>query len=383
VHDPLVDSRFADLVAELRSARVATPPALEARVEALVAAASAPPAPRPARRLRLRPPSRRVVVATLVVALGAAGAALVLANRPSGSRSTSRAAAPPRTTTVAKAATALGEAVGVARTAAPTEALGAAQVPTAPTPKGPSYEPLLKAPPLTSGSRYQDYSGDLRVAVSSADALAAATARVVATTRRLGGYVLAVDYGQATAAGGSSSLDVRVPIARVQEALAAFSALGRLEAEHARVVDVQGTVDALAARIAAQRVAVAKLRAQVAQAAPGSVDRATLGVRLAEAQAALARSRRQRASAIGAASYAALHVGVDLARAKRPQATVTHRTNGVGGSARHALSLLRRLGEGTVFAAIVLAPFALVAAAAVVAWRVLRRRREQHLLEHV
>ena len=94
--EPLVDPRFADLVEELRAARVPTPPALEARVEAL-----SPPRTRPRRRRRrrdprrrLRLPSRRVaLVAAAVAALGVAAAALVAAQRPAASRSAGRATA--------------------------------------------------------------------------------------------------------------------------------------------------------------------------------------------------------------------------------------------------------------------------------------------------
>jgi hypothetical protein len=328
-----------------------------------------------------------VLGATAVTLLAASAIALVASQRRASSPTAGRATAARATTTTASSAAGGGTTTAethVAATAAPQAVapkatLGQALKEPAQTP---IYAPFAP-PPVTAQGRYQDYTGDLRVAVASASALSAATARVVSTTRSLGGYVVAVDFGQATAAGGASSLDVRVPVARVQQALAQFSALGRIEAEHVRVVDVQGTVDALASRIAALRLAVAKLQAQVAQAAPGSVERATLGVRLVEARSALASTRRQRTSAIGTASYAALHVGVDLPRAKRTAAAPHGHARGLGGSARHALSLLRRVGDGALFAAIVVAPFALLCAALAAAWRVVRRRRDRHLLEQV
>jgi hypothetical protein len=105
------------------------------------------------------------------------------------------------------------------------------------------------APSLTAKSRLQrqDVSMSLRV-----KDLSAATQRAVGTTRRLGGFVAAADYSTDRNA-GNSRLVVRVPVANLQKAIASFTQLGTILAQHISVTDLQGGVDRLDKRIATAR----------------------------------------------------------------------------------------------------------------------------------
>lgn len=127
-----------------------------------------------------------------------------------------------------------------ARTLAPHSAFNAQ------TEEGRQYAP---GPSLTAKSRLQrqDVSMSLRV-----KDLSAATQQAVGTTRRLGGFIAAADYSTNTK-DGNSRLALRVPIANLQKAIASFTQLGTILAQHISVADLQGGLDRLDARIAKAR----------------------------------------------------------------------------------------------------------------------------------
>jgi hypothetical protein len=93
----------------------------------------------------------------------------------------------------------------------------------------------------------QDVSMSLRV-----KDLSGATQHAVRTTRRLGGFVAAADYAT-DAKAGNSRLSLRVPAVNLQKAIASFTQLGAILAQHISVADLQGGVDRLDKRIATAR----------------------------------------------------------------------------------------------------------------------------------
>ena len=108
----------------------------------------------------------------------------------------------------------------------------------------------FKAPlPAPSGQRAQDVQADLRILVDDPDALSAATQRALRTTRRLGGYLVTVDYGTPQPTEGSATLRVRVPVSRVQAAIVQFSGLGRILAQQTQISDLQQRLDELTRQI--------------------------------------------------------------------------------------------------------------------------------------
>jgi hypothetical protein len=103
--------------------------------------------------------------------------------------------------------------------------------------------------PSPSPGRAQEVQADLRVLVDDPDELSAATQRALRTTRRLGGYLVAVDYGTPDSSEGSATLSVRVPVSRVQAAVVSFSNLGRILAQQTQISDLQQRLDELTRQI--------------------------------------------------------------------------------------------------------------------------------------
>lgn len=103
--------------------------------------------------------------------------------------------------------------------------------------------------PPPSKRRAQQVQADLRVLVDDPDELSAATQRALRTTRRLGGYLVTVDYGTPEATEGSATIRVRVPVSRVQAAVVSFSNLGRILAQQTQITDLQQRLDELTRQI--------------------------------------------------------------------------------------------------------------------------------------
>jgi hypothetical protein len=226
------------ILRELRAARVAAPPELRERMLALAAVAPARPAP-PARGLRSRRSALLVAAAAVALALG--GAFVVgLVRSGSPQRSSERSALPP--------------------------------LPYA----SPASSGAL-APAPARGSRAQDYDAELAIRV---DDVPAASQRALRLTRSFGGYVRQLDVGSR---GGS--IVVRVPLARVQQAIVAFSGLGELASQHVTVRDAQPGVDARLHRLQAMRAEVRRLQRRLEQAS-GAARQALAG-QLAQRQRTL------------------------------------------------------------------------------------------------
>lgn len=103
--------------------------------------------------------------------------------------------------------------------------------------------PGRAAVPGPSPTRAQNVQADLRVLVDDPDGLSAATQRALRTTRRLGGYLVTVDYGTPEPSEGSAALRVRIPVSRVQAAIVSFSDLGRILSQQTVITDLQQRLD--------------------------------------------------------------------------------------------------------------------------------------------
>jgi hypothetical protein len=106
-----------------------------------------------------------------------------------------------------------------------------------------------RAAPGPSATRAQNVQADLRVLVDDPDRLSAATQRALRTTRRLGGYLVTVQYGTPEPTEGTSSLRVRIPVSRVQAAIVSFSGLGRILSQQTVITDLQQRLDQITRQI--------------------------------------------------------------------------------------------------------------------------------------
>jgi hypothetical protein len=328
-----------DLIHELRAARPAAPHALRARVREIAAVE-----PQRAAWQWPRLP-RRVALAAVPVAaaLALAGAGIVGLARSDVSTDASRQLAPTEKATPETA---------------PSTELGAADSAVDPTP-----------------GRAQRVTATLTIEVPDSDAVSRAAQEALDLTRALGGYV--VSSSVTTGTEGNASLIVRVPVARVQDAIAGLSALGKIVSQQVTMDDLQEQLDTLEKREASLRAQIARISARLDSEALDAEERAVLEARRRSLQAEL------RDVTAGLASTSA------EARMSTVQLTVV--TPGALGEAApppgrldrtidEALNVLAWEGVILLGLLIVAAPLAIAATGAWLGRRAYRRREEERLL---
>jgi Domain of unknown function (DUF4349) len=208
------------------------------------------------------------------------------------------------------------------------------------------------APQLTlapSTKRAQDVQATLRILVDDPGDLSTATQRALRTTRRLGGYVVTVQYGTPEPSEGTANLRVRIPVSRVQAAIVSFSGLGRILAQQTQVTDLQQRLDELTRQL---------------RRAKGN-------------KARIAALRRQRTELNRRAAFATLAVDLTTHEPEKKAAS-PGRLERAFDDATGVLTAELAIGA---YALIVASPFLLLLAAAFAANRAYRRYADQRLLE--
>jgi uncharacterized protein DUF4349 len=336
----------AEIVHELRGARPAAPPLLRARVEAIAAST---PAPRPSFAARLLPRRRGLLVALPAAAMLAVASAgvigVVRSDGPSGT-----VAARDTTTEAAQS-----------KAAPETAFSGAADASTGTTP-GP-----------TAG-RAQRVSASLTIEVDDTDALSQATQEALQTTRSLGGYVVSVNY--ATGTDGTASLTLRVPTAKVQDAITRLSSLGTIVAQQVQIDDLQESIDALDKRITGLRERIATITARLEDEPLGKETRAVLEARRTAARAELARLRGERAGQAAEARLATIQLALQTDTASAAPATPSRFDRTLD----DMVEVLAIEGLVALFALVIVGPFVLIGLAAWWGRRALRHREDERLL---
>jgi hypothetical protein len=357
--DPLLDERFDELGAQIRESRPRASAELRLRMRDITRMEPAPRRPRLAWRPRLVP----ALVALAL--LGAVFGGVVLSGGERAQRESVDG----------------GAAEGSAAATAPAEAGAerAMPVPEAAPELAESLQADDAAVPPPSGTRLQDYDAELTVRVRDVDELSDATAQAMATARRLGGFVVSARYERPTGDEGDSFLVVRVPVTKVQQALAAYADLGTIVAQNVRIQDVQPSFNRLFERIADNERRIRELGRDLARPGLSEDERLVLRARLDAARAELRALNDQRAST--------------LREARLARISLTLTTRGEGGRAappgdaertlRDALGAVKTVAVWMLAALIVAAPFVAVGVLAALAVRRLRRRSAERLLERV
>jgi len=200
--------------------------------------------------------------------------------------------------------------------------------------------------------------------VRDAASLSDASKRAVAIVRSLGGYEQRVHVDTARAS-GYADLVLRVPKARVQDAVRRLTTLGTIVGENVQVQDLQGQVNATDRRIGRLHQRIVLLQKQ-------TQDTETQQ-RIAALTAQVERLQRGRASTVRSARYAT----VELRLSTTAPAAPLHRGHGP----LHGLGVaFRWIGIGAVYALAIGAPLALLAFLVWLGGRSIRRRREDALL---
>jgi hypothetical protein len=335
----------SDLIHELRATRPSAPAELRARVRAIAVQEPA----RSSRRVRrLRVPLRR----GLVIAVPAA-AALALAT--AGVLGLARSDNPTALRQQAVDKSVSGEL-------APSTILGAAQ--------GSQGAPTRDS----ATSRAQRVSATMTLEVRNSDAVSRAAQGALDLTRSLGGYV--VSSSVATGEEGSASLTVRVPVARVQEAIAGLSALGRIVSQQVTIDDLQATLDELQKREASVRGQIARIRARLESESLDPETEAVLRAKLQTLRAELVQLR----TGIGSTNAEARMSTIQVAVVTPGASGAVSPTSRIDRTIDEALNVVAWEGIVLLGLLIVLAPFALVGVGAWLARRVYRRHEEERLL---
>ena len=355
-----------ELTHELRASRPAAPAALRVRIRELSAESKAP-----APWSRFRFPARRV-------GLIAIPAAAALAFASAGVLGVARSdVSPERYRADALAQSAEKEATG---------ATPGANYDVAPWTVAPQAAPSTGlSGQLASGQRAdsaigptrgreQRVSATLTVEVANADAVSRAAQDALDLTRRLGGHVVSASV--ATGEEGSATLIVRVPVAKVQEAVVGLSSLGRIVSQQVTIEDLQETLDQLERREASVRNQIARIGARLETESLDAETKAVLQSRLKTLRGELRGLRAGIASTRGEARMSTIQLAVvtpgafgAVAPPARIDRTIDEALNVLAWEAVIVLAVL-----------IVLAPLALAAFAAWLGRRFYRRREEERLL---
>jgi hypothetical protein len=323
-----------DLAAELRGTRITAPSELRERVRLIAAADTTP---------HSRFTWRRALVVALPVA--AAVAASIVFTRPSdhqavGTVTTLQVAHG----TVRGALPQVGKAFGAPAT---TDSAGAAKlaVPSAP-------------------GRVQVYGAYLALRLQSATAVSDGVKSALRIASSLGGYPASV-HATSEAKVASADLVLKIPRARVQEAITRLSALGTITGEQVDIQDKTAGLNATDRTIARLQKQLAALRAQ----APS----ATTTAHIAALESQITRLQRAEATTRRTAHYATVQLHLTSAKAFVPAKHGHGPLHGV-------VVALTWLGIGAVYALAIGTPIAVLALLVWLGARIIRRRREDALL---
>jgi len=348
----------SSVVLELRSARPRAPEALRERVLAL-----GEPEPRFAFPSL---PWRRVALVAVPACLAVAvGAALIHGALHTGSS--------PRQEAVVKHAPAKGLVQRSHSKAASTVQQTLDAAPRIPQPTSAAI-PFGRLAP--NSTRLQDYRASLTVRVKDIDALSTATQQATHTTRALGGYVVRTNFDARKE--GRSFLVVRVPIGKVQTAIARFSSLGTVIAQNISITDLQSRVDTIGKRIDNLRVRIAKIDDQLATSTLTQTQRVELELQRARLARMLHQLTSTRTGLVRRAHLSTL--SLTLTTHSTTVATPRHRGS-VGNALHDAGTILAKEAAVALYVLIVIGPLALLAGLIWIAVRSGRRYADRRLLE--
>jgi len=353
----------SDLVLELRAARPVAPVELRERIAEL---ASREPEPAQAPRWSLAIPRFRarraafVLVPALIVlaVLGALAGGLA----SSGSKPEPKAVTLP----------------GEASRSVP-EAIPAPHVPrTLPQALGSAAAAPKRAPTLAPNThRYQDYAASMRIRLDDVNGLSNATERAMRLARRLGGYLVSVQYGTEGSRKGNAYLTLRVPVARVQSAVVRLSGLGTILDQHVAITDVQPQVNALERRIVQLTSDISAIDAQLKSPSLSQAERTRLEFRRERLATARREAISSRTATINRASFATVRLELTTQKREQPAAPAGRFTRTID----KAGGILAAEAAWTLLVLAIVLPFVFVVALLVWGLRAGRRLSDRRLLE--
>ena len=353
------EQRLARLIYELQTVKPAAPGALRSRINALAEGESAR-RPTVFDRLTLRRALLVLAPAAVLVSVGAAAVQGIVSATSGGS----------------PAQPVAGERRLMPVKGAPVwESAGDSNAPYATPNSALTHSRSATVP--TSPGRAQDYRAAVRLRVDDLDDLSAKTQQALRLTRRYGGYVVSVDYGNPRAGDGDARLELRVPVRRVQEALVAFSSLGAIVSQNVTIRDLQGQIDRLTRDIRRLRDRMAELRASLLDPTLTKAERARIEAQLTQTRAALNGLEQERRVLDRQGRFAKVSLGLTTREAAAKQ----EQPGRIERAVDDAGSVLAKELAFSLYALIIASPFLVLTALALAGARAGRRRADQRLLE--
>jgi hypothetical protein len=389
---PEIDERFDHLVRELRTLPGA-PDELRARVLGLSETA---PEPAPRWGGMRRPQLRRLVavgaplmLVALAVVVGVYGIVTSGGSSTKSAANRRERATPTLTSVTSGGGGSASAGLSVAPPPPPSSAHAKAKRsagtflnPAAPSPTATTSDQAgaaagaAKLPP-TQG-RLQQYTASMTLRVQGVDGLSRTTARAMRITRSLGGFVASVDYGTPNRKSGESYLTVRIPNARVQQAVVRFSSLGVILSQQISIRDLQTQANHQAVEIIRLQREIDRLAGKL-RGSLSPEERVRTQSQLDAARAALRARTEQHAGTVSLGRLATFRL--EFTTRKTAGVPVHHRRHGrIGRATGHAFGLLSKLVAGGIYALIILSPLLVLGMLALVASRLLRRRGAERLL---
>jgi Domain of unknown function (DUF4349) len=354
------EQRLARLIYELQAARPSAPEALRGRIDALAATESAQP-PTLLERLSFRRALLVLAPAILVVSIGAAAVQGIVSATSDGEQAV------------------VGRQEGLAPSGTPPSSAAGDPLAVPEAARSQVLKPSLgrsDAVP-TSPGRSQDYRAALRLRVDDLDDLSAKTQRALRLTRSYGGYVVSTAYHNPRPGEGDATLELRIPIARVQEAVVAFSELGSIVSQDVRIRDLQGQIDRYTRDIRRLRDRIAGLRSSLLDPSLTDAERARIETELAEARSRVAALEQERRVLDRQGRFAK----ISLVLTTQKPAVRSDEAGRIERAFDDAGSVLAKEVAVGLYALIVAVPFLVLIALAIAGARAGRRRADQRLLE--
>jgi Domain of unknown function (DUF4349) len=360
------EARLQGLVRELRAEAPPAPPTLVERVREI-----GQQSPR-RRRISLLPRRQVLVLAALVVCLGAVAGLLATVEGGGHDDDSADGAAAAETTA----------GVTVEAEAAPTEELSGGfslrRTSKAPTPATLGNPDTFAAePPNVPPNRATDVNLWMELRLADAEELSDAANESMAITRELGGWVAASDI-DTQGREGRAELALRVPVRRVEDAIVRLGALGTVTGQEVETIDLQAAIDRRELRIESllRAIRVLELRLETEELTPA--EELKLRLDLEDRRNRLQNLRRENRTDQREAATSELSL---VLHTREAPAAAQEDEGGAAGAADDALRFLEDAGAIALFLVIILSPVLLLAVLLWIALRSRTRRIETRILE--
>ena len=237
--------------------------------------------------------------------------------------------------------------------------------------------PSSRSPlPAPNPDRLQDYEATMTVRVKDVDALSDRANEAMRVVRSYGGYVVSLEQSTAPGRPGKADLVLRVPVARVEDALMRLADLGTVIDRHLSIRDLEQVVQQQRARILQLRIFIARAVERLKGSLPADV-RLRLELQLEEARRDLTRTTKANKGTLREASLSRISL---MLRTQKAVGAAKEGAGRIERAARDAASFLAAAGAVVLFLLIVLSPLIVLTVASLWGARAYRRREERRLL---